>query len=232
MPYNAHGATISGSASNVTDALGVILGNTFFVGSGKSIDITNAYVTGGRIWTSGLFAANVQVNIRLYEVPVGDYVHPFVGRSPVRNKTVTVNTSGWTNAIWDEPWKIPDYGTPWVIGYRFVTDPTRIIVNSGFRASDIDYAADTTHGLVLSKSLGLKPGVAAFRHGWYLYDNNFSGFTTTATTSYGADSIVDIIAPTPTGPQWSIWNGTAEVPATAKIWTGSSEANISDITIT
>ena len=225
MPYSAHGASISGSTSNVTDGLPVILGNTFVLQSGGSVPIANAYVTGGRVWTSGLFANGTQVSVKLYDTPIGDYINPIHNRTPLIEKTATVGASAWTTALFDTPWKIPDYGVPWLMAYQFVTDATRIIINSDFRPGNDPYAADPSTGLFLSGLTGLKPGVAAYRHGWYRYSNAFTGFQTSGTTSYGIDTIVDIINPS-TGPSWSVWNGSAEVPASAKVFNGTSEVDI------
>lgn len=215
-----------GSANVYTDGVPIILGNCFHLLNENVIELDDAYVVGGRVWTPGGITGNTQLNVYLYDIPNGDFVHPIKGRSPLRQTTATITPGGWTEARFDEPWKIPDLQTPWCIAYSGVQNNRYYSAVIGGRVDpDQVYAANLANGLVLGKaSTNLKPGVVAWVGGYYYFPNTDVGERAgSTTTTYAVDTIVsDSLA---AEDSWSLWNGSVEVPVTPKLWTGSAESD-------
>ena len=228
--YNAFGTPPPGTMQRYSDNRAIILGNLFHLQSGGNIDASKAYVTGGRLWTPNYIegiTSSIHVDIRLYLVPEGEFVNPIANRTAVRSKVATVNPGGWTEAIFDDPWKIQGYNLPWCIAYTFVEDPEYYYANLTGRPSDgINYADNPANGLFYSGTTNVNPGVLAWGSGYYHYYIIDAGDrSTNPTITYGMDTIVsDNLSAA--SEQWSIWNGTAEVPASAKLWNGTSEVPV------
>lgn len=219
MTFSMYNDAIDGIPGAYNDGAPIILGNTFYVTTG-TIDVNNAYVIGGRVYTEPVAAQ--LLDIMLYEVPDGQDINPLVGRTPVRTVRVTSNPDGWTEGIFDTPWKVPGLTRPWMIAYRFVADPAVYLANLNFRPDNIPWSVYPDSGLFLS-AWDSSAGGNTWKHGYFALDNGDAGNSNKFETGYCTDTIVNVA---PAGPVYSVWNGSVEVPATAKLWNGSTEVSI------